>query len=60
MARQKTKFKIYAECITDGFSQSRKGDKYLLATVTSKGNAYTCMMALKNTYNDPHWRMTLE
>ncbi len=60
MARQKSIFKIYVECITDTMYTAEKGKKLLLASVTSKGNTYTCIQALKEVYKPQYWKMTIE
>ena len=57
----KTNFKIMVELIKHNASISAKlGEKVKLATVTSKGNAYTVASALAQTYTTEYWKMSIE
>ena len=56
MARKKY-YRIYAECVKESSSfTSRLGEVTELARVTSKGNAWVCMEALKQIYG-PYFRL---
>jgi len=51
--REKTYYKIYLTVL-------ETKEKILLATIRSKGNTYTCLQALKNTYPIEKFTLTVE